>query len=78
MNLDSQKIFYSFVHLSTYPSLLLLFHSSAYQIIFEHLPCLRHHSAKMKVSGLGAKRWGFSYGSAINSVSTERRNDIVM
>lgn len=39
---------------------------------------LKASFCKMRLSGLGVKRWGFSSGSAITSVSTERRNDLAI
>lgn len=51
--------FYYFTHLSIYPSIHPFFHPSVHEIIFEHIPCLRHHSARWKFSELGGKRWIF-------------------
>ena len=41
-------LFHSFSHLPIYAP---FFHPSARQIIFEHLPCLRHHSARWNSVG---------------------------
>lgn len=76
MSLDSQRmvlLFHSFVHLSVYP----FFHPSVHQVIFEHLPCLRHHSTRQNSVDWVSRDGGFSSSFAINSVSTERRNDLL-